>query len=271
QRFATAVALGLALLASAPVRAQAPLEEPPPGVSPEDDARARELFIVGDELYAQGRYDEAIAAFEEAYELSPRPLLLFNLANAQERAGRWEAARASLERYLPDAPARERGAVEMRITSLERRIERLERLRDEGDAPDPEVVAPAEPEPEPDPEPAERRRSAPGLALTLAGGAVLATGAVLGGLALGARGNVDDACQDVEGAGRLCPSSVRSDADRDRAFSISADVLMGAGAATLAVGLYLLLRKDDDADDDPVTPAASAGREGAWLGLRGRF
>ena len=34
------------------------------------DVRARELFQKGDTAYAEGRYEEALAVFQEAYELS---------------------------------------------------------------------------------------------------------------------------------------------------------------------------------------------------------
>lgn len=240
-------------------------EEPPPGgVSPDDDARARRLFLVGDGLYAQGRYEEAIATFEEAYALSPRPLLLFNLANAQERAGRWADARDSLARYLPDAPEGERAAIAQRIESLDRRLERVARLRD-----DPEASDEATPEPDA-PAPEDDGPDALGLGLTVTAGAVLATGAVLGGLALGARADVRSACQDGLDGGRVCPESVATDADRDRALSLGADVLLGVGAVALGVGLYFLLRSESD-DDDTVAPAAAASPEGGWVGVRGRF
>ena len=40
------------------------------------DVRARELFQKGDTAYAEGRYEEANAAFQEAYDLSGRPQFL---------------------------------------------------------------------------------------------------------------------------------------------------------------------------------------------------
>jgi len=52
-----------------------------------DDERARELYDNGAILYEEGRYEDAIAAWKAAYDLSPKPLLLFNVANAYERIG----------------------------------------------------------------------------------------------------------------------------------------------------------------------------------------
>ena len=56
------------------------------------EARAKELYENGAALYEEGRYEEAILAWEEAYRLSSRPVLLFNIANAYERLGRGRGA-----------------------------------------------------------------------------------------------------------------------------------------------------------------------------------
>jgi tetratricopeptide (TPR) repeat protein len=53
----------------------------------DDEARARELFHEGSDLYDRARYDEAIERFEEAYRLSLRPGLLFNIAQAYRLKG----------------------------------------------------------------------------------------------------------------------------------------------------------------------------------------
>ena len=58
----------------------------------EELGRAKELFANGSALYEEGDYEHALVAFEAAYELSPAPLLLFNMANTLERMGSLEAA-----------------------------------------------------------------------------------------------------------------------------------------------------------------------------------
>ena len=88
----------------------------------DDDARARELFENGSGLYEEGQYDNAIAAWKEAYRLSARPLILYNIANALERAGRLDETRDTLNQYRAFATADERNALEQRIKNLERRI-----------------------------------------------------------------------------------------------------------------------------------------------------
>jgi tetratricopeptide (TPR) repeat protein len=65
--------------------------EPPPASSaaaPVDArARAKRLFEQGQSHYDLGEYDEAIAAFREAYELSSAPALLFNIAQSHRLKG----------------------------------------------------------------------------------------------------------------------------------------------------------------------------------------
>ncbi|MEM9068243.1 MAG: tetratricopeptide repeat protein [Myxococcota bacterium] len=223
----------------------------------DEDQRARRLYEVGDDLYSQGRYEEALAAFQEAYELSERPLLLFNIANAQERAGHWEEAVESLRAYLPNADESERSRIESRIESLERRVERL---RQQNERPDPP------------PPPPEESRNLAGPVVLGAGGALLVGGVVLAVLARGARDDVDGACVNVDGR-QICPDSARSDVDRDRGLSIGADVLFVSSAAAIGVGLFLLLRKtDDDEDDEPAVEAdALLGPGSAGMVVRGRF
>lgn len=57
-------------------------------------------FEAGKEAFAQGRYAEAAAAFERAYERQPEPLLLFVWAQAERRAGHCEVAVPLYRQYL---------------------------------------------------------------------------------------------------------------------------------------------------------------------------
>ena len=54
--------------------------------SPED--QAERAFHEGVDAARQERWIDARAHFERAYELSPRPVVLINLAGAQARSGR---------------------------------------------------------------------------------------------------------------------------------------------------------------------------------------
>jgi tetratricopeptide (TPR) repeat protein len=65
-------------------RAEAPTSEP--------RTRARALFKQGQLHYSLGEYQQAIAHFREAYQLSAEPALLFDIAQAQRLGGNCPAA-----------------------------------------------------------------------------------------------------------------------------------------------------------------------------------
>ncbi|MEM9071238.1 MAG: PEGA domain-containing protein [Myxococcota bacterium] len=87
--------------------------------TPEARAAAREAYGRGQQLYRDGSYEESVAAFEEAYELIPNPIVLLGLAESQERAGDITGTVATFERYLEqrtDAP--DRAEIEARVARL---------------------------------------------------------------------------------------------------------------------------------------------------------
>jgi tetratricopeptide (TPR) repeat protein len=84
-----------------------------------EDEEARSLFEAARTAYAAGRYEAALERFREAYELSGRPALLFNMATAADRLRRDEEALDLYERFLaaqPESP--QRPEVEARIRIL---------------------------------------------------------------------------------------------------------------------------------------------------------
>ena len=85
----------------------------------EDRARAR--FNTGRNAFAEGRYEEALIAFELSYELSGRPVLLYNIGAALDRLQRNAEAITAFERYVTALPdAENRPAVEARLAALRR-------------------------------------------------------------------------------------------------------------------------------------------------------
>jgi tetratricopeptide (TPR) repeat protein len=91
-----------------------------------DDDEARPHFEKGVELYGQAHFEQALAAFAEAYRLSSRPKLLFNMASCEERLGHFDRAAQLLRRYLSEEPSgEERAELESRIQSLEEREKNL--------------------------------------------------------------------------------------------------------------------------------------------------
>jgi tetratricopeptide (TPR) repeat protein len=87
------------------------------------DEEARSLFHAGESAFSQGRYEAALEHFQAAYELSPRPELLFNIGNTAERLRREEEALEAYRRYLAAQPdAENRAQVEARIQIIENAI-----------------------------------------------------------------------------------------------------------------------------------------------------
>lgn len=192
-----------------------------------DDARARELYENGSILYEEGRYEDAIAAWEEAYRLSGRPLLLFNMANAQERLARYDEAMTLLQRYRAYAPAEERETLDRRIRNLETRIDEA-RTRAAAVSAAPVATTPA-PATEAPP-PAERRRVRV-LPVVLGGVGVVGIGAgtAFGVSALGARTEAAEGCTTV-GDTNWCTDLAADALQRDARSSLWADVSFGVGA-----------------------------------------
>ncbi len=97
----------------------------------ENDVIARRAFEAGREAFAAGDYDTALQRFREAYELSHRSELLYNIAQSLDRLRRDQETLETLRRYLEEVPnSRSRSEVEARISVLERMLER-ERTEEE--------------------------------------------------------------------------------------------------------------------------------------------
>ena len=119
----------LLLLAGAPATARA---QP----TPDAEAVAKAHYERGITLYNLSKWDEAIAEFKKAYELSKAPGLVFNVAQAQRLKGDHRGALESYRSYLrldPSAPNR---------AETEARIGELDKLVKEEDARKPPAKPP---------------------------------------------------------------------------------------------------------------------------------
>lgn len=115
------LALVFLLTASAWASGAAAQEEQPSQL----DEAARLTFEQAREDFVAGRYEQALARFRQAYQLSPRPGLLYNIAQTLDRLRRDEETVAALREYLaavPDAP--NRAEVEARIRVLDEALSR---------------------------------------------------------------------------------------------------------------------------------------------------
>ena len=242
--------------------------QPAFGQSDDDEARAKELFDNGSILYDEGRYEEAVAAFEAAYALSKKPLLLYNMASALERMGRWEDALDALNGYRAFATADERDTIERRIRSIEERITERRTEASEEATPDPEPAV--EPEPAPAPVPATPNpvpadvagadRGKPvAIALIATGSAGLGVGAVFSGLAMSARGQWRAMC-----VNDLCPAEASPLIRQDNRRGLVADLGWLVGVGALGGGVAIAIGGKGNADVQ-VIPA------GPGLVMRGRL
>jgi tetratricopeptide (TPR) repeat protein len=231
-----------------------------------NDQRARELFQKGDTAYAEGRYEEALGAFSEAYELSGRAQLLFNVSNALERLGRYQEAVDALEKYLSSGKAKDRDVVQKRLANLKKRVEEQKKEQEK-------LAKEEEDKRKKDEEERQKREAAQGGAnannaggatgptgpkepektptpilpwiLVGGGAAVFVTGGVFGILTLGARSEAKDGCTDAP-SGHICSQDASSALDREKTFGLVADIGMASGLVLAGVGAYLLITSKPD-------------------------
>lgn len=78
-------------------------------------------FQAGSSYYKQGRYTDAIREFREAYDLSKKPALLYNIAQALERLGRTQDAVSYYERYLKESKSTDQ-TLAAKIVNLKKAI-----------------------------------------------------------------------------------------------------------------------------------------------------
>ena len=134
-RFATpvrAAVLGADLvvvsLVAAPARAA--------GGGLDDDKEARRLFERAELSFNVGKFGEALADYQSAYEAKPLPGFLFNIAQCYRNMGNIERARFFFRRYLaldPRAPNRHR--VDELIAEMTKQLEAKQLEAKQAEAP----------------------------------------------------------------------------------------------------------------------------------------
>lgn len=149
---------------------------------PAPTSQARELFKQGRERYEAGAYGEATVLFQQSYELSRAPGLLFNLGQAWRKLGDCGAALKVYQTFVEIDPGAANAAEARELAAaMSRCKEEKLALAAAGSAPrsvsgavgaDSELVALANPPPPPSP-----WLTAAAISLDALGVAVLATGA----------------------------------------------------------------------------------------------
>ncbi|HEY4158314.1 MAG TPA: hypothetical protein VGM29_09460 [Polyangiaceae bacterium] len=211
------------------------------------DQLARRHFDSGVAYLEESDYDNALQAFQKAYDLSKRPEILLNLATVHERKAELSAAVDALTLYLSQVPPSDEHVetVKLRIQNLQKRIaDEKSGVAPPAPTPAPAATSTSAPVPAPTPVPPAALTPVPAapaasqpnrmpafIALGvggLAGGASLVTG-------LMASSQYDDkkkACS---------PHCTDSDLSSGRTLAVTSTVLTGVAIVGVGVGVTLLL------------------------------
>lgn len=114
---ALAIALGVGVIVAPTVAlAQNP--------TPAQIEKAKKAFFAGKKAFDAGDFPEAIVKFKESYNLSKNPVLLYNIAFANDQAGMEDIALFYYRKFLTDAPedAAQRAEVVARVGVLEKKF-----------------------------------------------------------------------------------------------------------------------------------------------------
>ncbi len=290
--FAQLFALLCSLSSVSAAHAQAPAES----ASAESEARAH--FKLGEAYYNTGKFADAAHEFDEAYRISRRPALLYNMYLADRDAGRVQAAAEALDAYLramPDDPRADSLRVRLqalRQASADRSAADAANAANAGDAKPAQHAARNDTETaatKPDTNaasavsaPAAKPRPA-SLVLPIAfwgGAGALLIGA---GLTQWLAANKHDDLQKLCPAGDCTKAGAAADhrgsqlQSQGKTFVTASYVLLAGGIVSAAVGtgLYFLTGRKPSQTEASTAPATSAalecGAERCVATLRGAF
>lgn len=226
--------------------------------------KAETLYKEGTAAFEAGKFEEALAAFTEAYNLSGEPGLVFNLAVCSEQTGNVEKAIAYYQLYLEENPdASDAGEVKKRLEILKTPVQ-------EGPKEEPELetVEPGPPDQVDleaiDQGEKEKGPFGPGIVIGT-GGLVLAAGLLTAISAYKKYGDLEDSCS---------PDCTDSQLKTTRNTALVADILMVAGGVAVAAGaIWWITVARGEREESRVAwravPAASD--EGAGLFVEGSF
>jgi len=220
----------------------------------ETDALAQRHFETGRAYFDRGRYEQALAEFQRAFELSGRTVLCYNLYLAHERLGNLAEAVDNLERYLADESV-DSSTLQERLAALRERLEAEPR------------EAPVEPEPPERVLPGDAVAVADGggvsapvvVSFAAAGVGVVAFG-VFGGLALAEDSRLASDCGADVGA--HCQPD---DLSTLQGYALAADIGLGLAVAAGVLGLVLVLAEGEGDDSGVGEVALMPGLGGGSL------
>jgi tetratricopeptide (TPR) repeat protein len=266
------LACAAALTPVAPAFAQ-PKKPPPPTAAKAPDpklAEAKKFFDEGVAAYATGNYDEAIKAWQKAYEISQKPLIFESIANAYERLGDARGARDNLTKWRESAPGEEHELLDARIKNLDARV----KAQEEAARKAAEEKARREEKERAERAAAEASKSKawlPGAIVLGVGGLAAIAGGALDGVAASKRPDAN-ACK-PSGAQQICRASAKDAIEGSNRLALAGDITWIAGAAIAATGAVLIIVRRPPAPkkDAAPPPTAYVAPMGAGLLVGGRF
>jgi Tetratricopeptide repeat len=222
------------------------------------DDLARRHFESGVAYLQESDYDNALKAFEKAYELSKRPEILINIATVHERRNELDQAVASLEKYLEVAPeGDQREMVGLRIQNLKKRIadQAAGKEADAGAAanedggaslppPGPSATGTTGPE---QPPPVESKSNVPAYVLLGIGGVTAAGAIITGVLAKGEYDSKKDSCS---------PHCSSDDVSSGKTLALTSTVLTGVAVVSASIGAVLLFTNSSSQEKAAKKPPA---------------
>jgi tetratricopeptide (TPR) repeat protein len=199
----------------------------------EKKAKVEALFQEAEANYRTGDYEQALAGYKEAYELSKKPSLLFNLGQCYRMLKRYDEALFAYRLYLHDVPSSPvADSVKARIKELE---EEQQRAKEEAERKLAE---------------AEKARQEAEKALIEASQQKRGAGLLIGTAAFSALGAAFGIqtlllSQELEGATEILDATRR----KGLALAVASDASFVAASGTFLV--WLVLRKKRAAESSP--------------------
>lgn len=261
-----------------------PASQAKPAAAPTGtENQAREAFERGRIHYDNGDFARAAAAFEEAYKLSGREGLLYNLYLSYRDANQQEKAADALRNYLAKVEVIEnRAQLESRLKALEAGIaqkkadeakdaEAARRAEEERARHEQELAAQkaAAQKAEPAAVAEDKKWWLTPVIVMGAGGALMVGSLATGLMANNKAQKLEDGCMDGN-----CPPALKSTADSGNTLALVTDILLFGGIATAAVGGVLMLLKrpkKQSAKQDSARANVSCTRAGCAGSVSLRF
>ncbi len=108
----------IAVSLSLSAHAQSPVRE----TTARNAQEARRLYQSGERAFQENRFEAALRYFEQAYQIAPRPELLYNIGRAAENAQNNERAIEAYGRYLAETEAAHDGSADTRHAEVAGRL-----------------------------------------------------------------------------------------------------------------------------------------------------